>query len=60
MVKEESLNISSDLSVISPNSKIYEIDNRPQNEQPVKPVTYSVIKVGLIDLQDMCYLLGTK
>ena len=44
------LNISSDLSVISPNQKIYEIDNRPQNEQPVKPVTYSVIKVGLIGL----------
>ncbi len=44
------LNISSDLSVISPNQKIYEIDNGPQNEQPVKPVTYSVIKVGLIGL----------
>ncbi len=44
------LNISSDLSVISPNQKIYEVNNRSQKEQPVKPVTYSVIKVGLIGL----------
>ena len=44
------LNISSDLSVISPNHKIYEVNQKPQKEQPVKPVTYSVIKVGLIGL----------
>jgi NAD(P)-dependent dehydrogenase (short-subunit alcohol dehydrogenase family) len=44
------LNISSDLSVISPNQKIYEVNQKPQKEQPVKPVTYSVIKVGLIGL----------
>ena len=30
------LNISSDLSVISPNQKIYEIDNRPQMNNFVK------------------------
>ena len=44
------LNISSDLSVISPNQKIYEVNKKPHKEQPVKPVTYSVIKVGLIGL----------
>ena len=41
------LNISSDLSVIAPDQRIY------QNQQvtcQVKPVTYSVIKTGLIGL----------
>ena len=44
------LNISSDLGVIAPDQRIYKKEGLPDNEQPVKPVTYSVIKHGLIGL----------
>lgn len=44
------LNISSDLSVISPDQRIYRKNGLPDEHQPVKPVTYSVIKSGLIGL----------
>ena len=44
------LNISSDLGIIAPDQRIYKIEDLPENEQPVKPVTYSVIKHGLIGL----------
>ena len=44
------LNISSDLGVIAPDQRIYRQDGLSDDEQPVKPVTYSVIKHGLIGL----------
>ncbi len=44
------LNIASDLSVISPDQRLYRNDSVSENQQPVKPVTYSVIKAGLIGL----------
>lgn len=44
------LNIASDLSVISPDQRLYKKDGVNSNLQPVKPVTYSVIKSGLIGL----------
>ena len=44
------LNISSDLSVISPDQRLYRRDDVQGHLQPVKPVTYSVIKSGLIGL----------
>jgi len=44
------LNIASDLSVISPDQRLYRRHGLPENMQPVKPVTYSVIKSGLIGL----------
>ena len=44
------LNISSDLSVISPDQRLYRKDGVQSDLQPVKPVTYSVIKSGLIGL----------
>jgi NAD(P)-dependent dehydrogenase (short-subunit alcohol dehydrogenase family) len=44
------LNIASDLSVFSPDQRLYRQDGLPEELQPVKPVTYSVIKTGLIGL----------
>ena len=44
------LNISSDLGVIAPDQRIYRVPGKPNEEQSVKPVTYSVIKSGLIGL----------
>ena len=45
------LNIASDLGVIAPDQRLYRQPNvTREEEQPVKPVTYSVIKHGLIGL----------
>ncbi len=44
------LNISSDLGIIAPDQRIYRKDGLTEEEQTVKPVTYSVIKHGLIGL----------
>ena len=44
------LNIASDLGVIAPDQRLYRKDGLAEEMQPVKPVTYSVIKHGLIGL----------
>lgn len=44
------LNISSDLGVIAPDQRIYRKDGLREEEQTVKPITYSVIKHGLIGM----------
>lgn len=44
------VNISSDHGIIAPMQNLYRIEGLPDHEQPVKPVTYSVVKHGLIGL----------
>lgn len=44
------LNISSDLGIIAPDQRIYKREGLKEEEQTIKPVTYSVIKHGLIGL----------
>lgn len=44
------VNIASDLGVIAPDQRIYSQSHLEPHQQPVKPVTYSVVKHGLIGL----------
>lgn len=44
------LNISSDLGIIGPDQRIYRKDGLEEKDQTIKPVTYSVIKHGLLGL----------
>jgi len=44
------LNISSDLGIIAPDPRIYLKKGLPLEKQPVKPVSYSVVKSALIGL----------
>lgn len=44
------VNIASDLSVIAPDQSLYAVEGLPDNSQPVKPISYSVVKTGIIGL----------
>lgn len=53
MMKQKSgviLNIASELSVSAPDQRLYRKEGVPEDEQAVKPVTYSVSKAGLVGL----------
>ena len=53
MAKEKKgiiVNIASDLSIIAPDQRIYRKENLEDDMQPVKPITYSVVKSGLVGL----------
>ena len=44
------VNISSDLGLIAPDQRLYHIAGLNENLQPVKPITYSIVKTGVIGI----------
>lgn len=44
------LNIASELGIVAPDQRLYRKDGLKDDEQPVKPVSYSIVKHGIIGL----------
>jgi NAD(P)-dependent dehydrogenase (short-subunit alcohol dehydrogenase family) len=44
------LNVASDLAIIAPDQRLYRQPSLVSDQQPVKPVTYSVVKTALLGL----------
>jgi len=44
------VNISSEYGMIAPDQRLYRREGVPEDQQPVKPVTYTVVKAGIMGL----------
>lgn len=44
------VNISSEYGMIAPDQRLYRREGVPDDQQPVKPVTYTVVKAGIMGL----------
>jgi NAD(P)-dependent dehydrogenase (short-subunit alcohol dehydrogenase family) len=44
------VNISSEYGMIAPDQRLYRQEGVPEDQQPVKPVTYTVVKAGIMGL----------
>lgn len=44
------VNIASFYGLIAPNQKLYRIEGLPDDQQPMKPISYTVVKAGLIGM----------
>ncbi len=44
------LNISSEYGVNSPDQRLYRVEGLPEDEQPIKPATYTIVKSGLLGM----------
>ncbi|MBX9704275.1 MAG: SDR family oxidoreductase, partial [Silvanigrellaceae bacterium] len=44
------INVASDLAVIAPDQRLYAHENLSSEKQPVKPISYSAVKHGLIGI----------
>jgi len=44
------INIASQYGLVAPNQGLYRVNGRPEDQQPVKSVTYPVVKAGIIGL----------
>ncbi len=44
------VNVSSEYGVNAPDQRLYRVEGLPEDQQPVKPVTYTVVKSGLIGM----------
>ena len=44
------VNVASDLALVGPDQGLYRVEGLADEDQPVKPVTYSVIKSGILGL----------
>ena len=54
------INISSDLGIISPDQRLYEDTKKTFKQQNVKPISYSVVKHGLIGITKYFSTYDTK
>jgi len=54
------VNVSSDLGVLAPDQRLYRKSQLSEDEQPVKPVTYSVVKHGMVGLTRYLATYWTK
>jgi NAD(P)-dependent dehydrogenase (short-subunit alcohol dehydrogenase family) len=44
------INIASEYGIIAPDQRLYRLDGVPNDQQPTKPVSYTVVKSGLIGM----------